>query len=566
MRWKMLTLSFCAFSVSALSGTVLAQTPVNLYARGAQGSHGAVAAAKPEASQVGVDILKKGGNAVDAAVATAFALGVLEPNASGLGGGGFMIVKLVGMKDAVVIDFRETAPAAARPDMYALGADGKVLNAANVVGGLASGVPGEVAGLLYGLEKFGSKKLSRAQIIQPSIDWAKKGIPVTVNLAKIITDELPKINKFPATAAIYTQGGLPYELGDTIKNPELAATLELIAKKGKDGFYKGELAKKIVAAVKDTGGILTEADLAAYEPKVRKPVTGSYRGYTLYSTPPASSGGTHVIQLLNILETFDVAKLGDGTPATLHLWSEAMKMVFADRAKYMADTDFVKVPLSGLTSKPYAIGLASKIDMAKPMETVAAGDPSRFESGSTTSLSVMDSKGNMVAITKSINYFFGSGVIVPGTGILMNNHMDDFVPKPGSANSIEPGKRPLSSMSPTLMIDPEGRPFMTIGAPGATRIIGAVASVISNVIDHKMPIQQATMAPRFFRMQAGDYNLEGRVSINTKTALEKMGHKVVVKGDWDPFFGGVQAVLFDRSAKQLDGGADPRRDGRVVAY
>ena len=224
MRWKMLTLSFCAFSVSALSGTVLAQTPVNLYARGAQGGHGAVAAAKPEASQVGVDILKKGGNAVDAAVATAFALGVLEPNASGLGGGGFMIVKLANMPDAVVIDFRESAPTAARPDMYAIGADGKVVNAANVVGGLASGVPGEVAGLLYGLEKYGSKKLSRAQIIQPSIDWAKKGIPVTVNLAKIITDELPKINKFPATSAIYTQGGLPYELGDTIKNPELAAT------------------------------------------------------------------------------------------------------------------------------------------------------------------------------------------------------------------------------------------------------------------------------------------------------------------------------------------------------
>ena len=563
MRWKMLTLSFC---VSAVCGTVLAQTPVNLYGRSAQGTHGAVAAAKPEASQVGVDILKKGGNAVDAAVATAFALGVLEPNASGLGGGGFMIVKMADMKDAVIIDFRESAPAAARPDMYPFGADGKVANAANVVGGLASGVPGEVAGLLYGLDKYGSKKLSRAQIIQPSIDWAKKGIPVTVNLAKIITDELVKINKFPAAAAIYTQGGLPYELGDTIKNPDLAATLELIAKKGKDGFYKGELAQKIVAAVKDTGGILSEADLASYEPKVRKPVTGSYRGYTIYSTPPASSGGTHVIELLNILETFDVAKLGDGTPATLHLWSEAMKLVFADRAKYMADTDFVKVPLEGLTSKPYAISLASKIDMEKPLENVTAGDPSRFESGSTTSLSVMDSKGNMVAITKSINYFFGSGVVVPGTGIVMNNHMDDFVPKAGSANSIEPGKRPLSSMSPTLVLDPEGRPFMTIGSPGATRIIGAVAGVISNVIDHKMPIQQAAMAPRFFRMQAGEYNLEGRVSINTKNALEKMGHKVVVKGDWDAFFGGVHAVVYDRQQKVLFGGADPRRDGQAVAY
>ena len=551
---------------SATIGVANAQSPVNLYGREAQGTVGVVAAAKPEASQVGISILKKGGNAVDAAVATAFALGVLEPNASGLGGGGFMIVKLANMKEAVVVDFRETAPAAAKADMYRIGDDGKVAAAANVVGGLASGVPGEVAGLLYGLEKYGSKKLTRPQIMQPAIDWAKKGIPVTVNLSKIISDELVKINKFPATAKLYSNEGLPFETGDTIRNPDLAATLELIAKRGKDGFYKGELAKKIVTAVQETGGVITEADLASYEPKIRKPVSGAYRGYTIFSTPPASSGGTHVIEILNILENFDMAKLGDGTPAALHVWGEAMKQAFADRAKYMADTEFVKVPLSGLTSKAYAKGLAANIDMEKPMESVQAGDPATYESGSTTSLSVMDKKGNMVAITKSINYFFGSGVIVPGTGILMNNHMDDFVPKPGSANSIEPGKRPLSSMSPTLMIDPEGRPFMTIGAPGATRIIGAVASVISNVIDHKMPIQQATMAPRFFRMQAGDYNLEGRVSINTKTALEKMGHKVVVKGDWDPFFGGVQAVLFDRSAKQLDGGADPRRDGRVVAY
>ena len=200
------------------------------------------------------------------------------------------------------------------------------------------------------------------------------------------------------------------------------------------------------------------------------------------------------------------------------------------------------------------------------MESVSAGDPTKYESGSTTSLSVMDKHGNMVAITKSINYFFGSGVLVPGTGILMNNHMDDFVPKPGSANSIEPGKRPLSSMSPTLVLDPEGKPFMTIGSPGATRIIGAVAAVISNVVDHKMSIQQATMAPRFFRMQSGDYNLEGRISINTKNALEKMGHKIAVKGDWDAFFGGVHAVQYDRSKKMLFGGADPRRDGQAAAY
>lgn len=551
---------------STTIGVANAQNPVNLYGREAQGTVGVVAAAKPEASQVGVSILKKGGNAVDAAVATAFALGVLEPNASGLGGGGFMIVKLANMKEAVVVDFRESAPAAAKADMYKIGDDGKVVAAANVVGGLAAGVPGEVAGLLYGLEKYGSKKLSRAQIMQPAIDWAKKGIPVTVNLSKIISDELVKINKFPATAKLYSNEGLPFETGDTIKNPDLAASLELIAKQGKDGFYKGELARKIVAAVQETGGIITEADLASYEPKIRKPVAGTYRGYTIFSTPPASSGGTHVIEILNILENFDLAKLGDGTPATLHVWGEAMKQAFADRAKYMADTEFVKVPLSGLTSKAYAKGLAANIDMEKPMESVSAGDPTKYESGSTTSLSVMDKNGNMVAITKSINYFFGSGVVVPGTGVLMNNHMDDFVPKPGSVNSIEPGKRPLSSMSPTLVLDPEGKPFMTIGSPGATRIIGAVAEVISNVVDHKMSIQQATMAPRFFRMQSGDYNLEGRISINTKNALEKMGHKIVVKGDWDAYFGGVHSVVYDRKQKVLFGGADPRRDGQAAAY
>lgn len=552
--------------LSATIGVAGAQTPVNLYGREAQGTVGVVAAAKPEASQVGVDILKKGGNAVDAAIATAFALGVLEPNASGLGGGGFMVIKLANMKEAVVVDFRESAPASAKADMYKIGEDGKVVDAANVVGGLAVGVPGEVAGLLYGLEKYGSKKLTRAQIMQPAINWAKKGIPVTVNLSKIISDELVKINKFPATAKIYSNEGLPFETGDTIKNPDLAATLELIAKQGKDGFYKGELAKKIATAVQESGGIITEADLAAYQPKIRKPVSGTYRGYTIFSTPPASSGGTHVIEILNILENFDIAKLGDGTPAALHVWGEAMKQAFADRAKYMADTDFVKVPLAGLANKAYARGLAANIDMEKPMESVQAGDPSKYESGSTTSLSVMDKNGNMLAITKSINYFFGSGVLVPGTGILMNNHMDDFVPKPGSVNSIEPGKRPLSSMSPTLVLDPEGKPFMTIGSPGATRIIGAVAEVISNVVDHKMSIQQATMAPRFFRMQSGDYNLEGRVSVNTKNALEKMGHKVMVRGDWDAFFGGVHAVHYDRSKKALFGGADPRRDGQAAAY
>ncbi len=548
------------------SSLAIAQTPVNLYSRGAQGTSGVVAAAKPEASQIGIDILKRGGNAVDAAVATAFALGVVEPNASGIGGGGFMIIKMADMKEALVIDFRETAPAAAAADMFKFGPDNRVIDAANLVGGLSVGVPGEVAGLLYAFDTYGSKRISRADMLEPSIHYAEKGYTVTVNLAQIIRDNLAKINKFPATAAIYTDSGLPLSIGDTIKNPDLAQTLRLIARQGADAIYRGPLAERIARAVRDSGGIMTEDDLANYKIKVRKPVTGTYRGYTIISTPPASSGGTHIIQILNILENMDLAKTGVGTAATAHAWVEALRLAFADRGRYMADADFVKVPIAGLTNKAYAKELFSKIDPAKAMGSAVAGDPSRHESGSTTSLSVMDKDGNMVTITKSINYFFGSGVTVPGTGIIMNNEMDDFVLRPGHVQSIEPGKRPLSSMTPTLVIDPSGRPFMTLGSPGATRIIAAVSQVISNVIDHGMPIQEAVMAPRIFAMASGQAHIEGRVSINTMNGLRSLGHDVNVRGDWDPFFGGVHAVLFDRASKTLYGGADPRRDGQGAGY
>lgn len=556
-----------AFVLAAFAlASAFAQSPVNLYGRAAQGTRGVVAAAKPEASQVGVDILKKGGNAVDAAVATAFALGVLEPNASGLGGGGFMIIKMAKMKEAVVIDFRETAPAAATADMYKFGEDGKIVGNASVEGGLAVGVPGELAGLLYALENYGSKKMTRDKVIGPAIEWAEKGIPVTVNLAALIQDNLAKINKYEATSKIYTKDGLPYEIGDTIKNPDLAATLRLVSKGGADAFYKGEMAERIAKAARDAGGVLTAEDLAGYKIKVRKPVSGTYRGYTIISVPPASSGGTHVIQILNILENLDIAKMGPGTPACSHAWVEALRLAFADRGKYMADADFVKVPLAGLTNKDYAKVLAAKIDMGKAMGSATADDPTKFESGSTTHLSVMDKEGNMVAITKSINYFFGSGVTVPGTGFILNDHMDDFALKPGHVQSIEKGKRPLSSMTPTLVLDPDGKPFMTVGSPGATRIIAAVAQVISNVIDHKMPIQEAIMAPRVFAMASGSVQLEGRASINTLKGLEALGHTVNVRGDWDAYFGGVHAVLFDRSAKILYGGADPRRDGQAAAF
>ena len=558
-------ITLAALIVSAAS-LLVGQVPLNLYGRAASGKNGVVAAAKPEASQVGVDILKKGGNAVDAAIATGFALGVLEPNATGIGGGGFMIIKLAKMKEAVVIDFRETAPGAAKPDMYKLDEKGNVVANASVVGGLANGVPGEVAGLLYAFDHYGSRKITRAQLIQPAIDWANKGIPVTVNLASIIKDNFETIKKFPACAAVYLKDGLPYEVGDTIKNPDLAKTLKLVAQKGPDAIYKGEIAQKIAEEVQKQGGIMTTDDLASYKIQVRKPVVGTYRGYTIMSVPPASSGGTHLIELLNILENYDLKNTGYGSAATGHLWSEALKLVFADRAKYMADTAFVKVPLAGLTSKAYAKEIAAQISMDKSMASATAGDPSKFESGSTTSMSVMDKDGNMVAITKSINYFFGSGVLVPGTGFIMNDHMDDFVLKPGSVNSIEPGKRPLSSMSPSLVLDPKGRAFMTIGSPGATRIFPTVAQVISNVVDFGMPLQEAILAPRYFQMASGALNVEGRVSLNTYNKLLPLGHTVTIRNDWDPYFGGVHAVMYDYNKKLLMGGADPRRDGQAAAY
>jgi len=542
-----------------------AQLPVNLYGRGAVGQNGVVAAAKPEASQVGIEILKKGGNAVDAAVATGFALGVLEANANGIGGGGFMIIKMKDMDEPVVIDFRETAPAKATPTMY-LGPDGKVIPNSTIEGGLAVGVPGEVKGLLYALEHYGSGKLTRADVIQPAIQWALQGIPVTVNLASIIKDNYGKLVKYENGAQIYLKDGLPYEIGDVIYNPDLAKTLAKIVKDGADAIYKGDIAQAIVNEVQKRGGILTLEDLANYEVKIRKPVEGTYRGYKVYSVPPASSGGTHLIEILNILENFDVVKLGFQTPQATHLWSEILKLTFADRAKYMGDTDFVDVPLAGLTSKDYAKEQAARIDMNASMNAPSPGDPYKYESGSTTHFSVMDKEGNMVAVTKTINYFFGSGVVIPGWGFIMNDEMDDFVATPGSVNSVEPGKRPLSSMSPTLVLDPQGRPFMTIGCPGATRIFPTVAQVISEVIDFGFPIQEAILAPRLYQAASGDLHLEGRYPVSALDGIKKLGHNVSIHGDWDAYFGGVHAVVYDYEHGLLYGGADPRRDGQAAAF
>ncbi len=541
-----------------------AANPENLYGRGAIGKNGIVAAANPEASRIGVEIMKKGGNAVDAAVATAFAISVFEPNASGIGGGGFMLIRMAKTGKTVVIDYRETAPAKATPDMFVLDENGKVLNNEIVEGGKASGVPGTVAGLLTALEKYGTMK--REDVMAPAIKYAEEGIDVSKNLEGIIQDNYEKLVKFDAAGEVYLKDGLPYEAGDKLINKDLATTLKKIAKEGKKGFYKGEIPQKIAAEIQKQGGLMTVEDIENYKVEEREPVEGTYRGYKIISCPPASSGGTHIVQVLNMMENYDVKALGDNTPESWHVWAESFKQVFADRAEYMGDTAYVNVPLKGLISKGYAKDLVENINLEKASKDIEAGDPSKYESGSTTHFSVMDKEGNMVAVTQTINYFFGSGVMVPGTGIMMNNEMDDFVPQKNMKNSIEGGKRPLSSMSPTLVLDPQNRPFMTLGSPGATRIIPAVALTISNVIDHGMSIQEAISAPRIAQFQSGALNAEGRMSHEAYNKLKEMGHNVELKGSYDLYFGGVQGVMMDYNTKTLYGGADPRRDGQAIGF
>lgn len=541
-----------------------AANPDNLYGRHAEGKNGVVAAANPEASKIGVEVMKKGGNAVDAAVATAFAISVFEPNASGIGGGGFMLIRMAKTGKTVVIDYREKAPAKATPDMFVLDENGKVVNDEITVGGKASGVPGTVAGLLTALEKYGTMK--RADVMAPAIKHAGEGIIVSKNLEGIIQDNYEKLVKFDAASEVYLKDGLPYEAGDRLVNKDLAATLTKISKEGKKAFYEGEIAKKIADEVQKQGGLMTVEDLKNYTIEEREPVVGKYRDYTIISCPPASSGGTHIVQLLNMVENYDLKAMGDNTPESWHIWAESMKQAFADRAEYMGDTSYVKVPLKGLTSKEYAKEVVKKIDLEKAGKDIKIGDPSKYESGSTTHFSVMDKDGNMVAVTQTINYFFGSGVVVPGTGIMMNNEMDDFVPQKNMKNSIEGGKRPLSSMSPTLVLDPKNRPLMTIGSPGATRIIPAVALTISNIIDHGMTLQEAINAPRIAQFQSGKLNAEGRMSFESYNKLQEMGHEINMRGTYDNYFGGVQGIMMDYDTKTLQGGADPRRDGQAAAF
>ena len=521
-------------------------------------------ASKYEVSQVGAEIMSKGGNAVDAAVAMGFALGVCEPFTSGLGGGGLATIHTAEGEN-FFIDFREVAPAAATLDLY-VDASGEN-NGNTKEGGLASGVPGEVAGLLYLLEHHGT--MSREEVMEPAIRIANEGFTVSAYCANAISDAYEKTQKFPEMSKVYLdENGLPWEEGSVITNPDLGKALQLIADQGADVFYKGEIGEAMVATLAKYDGVMTMDDLAGYEVHELKPVTGDYRGYTVISSPPPSSGGTHLIEILNILENFDMASMEVNSAEYVHLFAETFKLAFADRAKYMADTNFVTVPLGGLTSQAYADKRAQDIDLNVAMEQAAPDDPSPYEHTDTTHFSVADVDGNCVAITKTINYYFGSGVMVDGYGFMMNNQMDDFSTDPESVNKIEPGKKPLSSMSPTVVLKPDGSPFLVLGTPGGSRIFSGVAEVISRVIDSKMDLHTAISVPKIWNC-SNKNNLQYEKPLKgyeqyaltdeTIAKLTEMGHGELKTAA----SGAFQCIMFMDDGT-LYGTADPRQDGKAV--
>ena len=538
--------------------------------------NGMVAAANELASRAGVEILEKGGNAIDAAVATALALNVVEPNASGLGGGGFATIRLEN-GEIVCWDFREVAPLSVTKDIFASEQSKK--EKWPELGGHAVGVPGSVMGLFTILKKHGT--MSFGEVVAPAIRLAEEGFVVDPLLASMIEDNFEKLSNYNPEGTPYTPEGFPIKAGDTLKNPALAKTFHLLAEKGSDLFYHGEVGDAVIAAVNKAGGKMSKEDLAGYKIEQREPVKGTYRGFTVVGPPPASSAGVHVMEILNIMENFSVAEWGHNSERFLHTLAETSKMMFADRSKYMADTAFAKVPVKGLASKGYALEQAARIG-EDAMKTIEAGDPWPFDEGakvsyapagdhnthqSTTHFSVMDNKGNIVAWTWTINYFFGSGVFVPEYGFMLNNEMDDFSQNPASVNAPEPGKRPLSSMTPTIVLDPNGKPFMTLGSPGATRIILAVAQVIMNAIDFGMTMDEAIEAPRLFNTlsgsNAGKLMIEAGVSSSTLGVLTLRGHDVDARAK-DLYFGGAQGIMYKDGT--FIGGADSRRNGAAVGF
>ena len=546
----------------------------------ARAANGMVSSGHPLASRAAADILRKGGNAMDAAIAASFVISVVRPHSTGIGGGGFLLYFDNSTRLTKVFDFRERAPAAATRNMYLdkkgqprdFFYRGKRIKNASVNGHLSAGVPGLVAGLIDSHRRYG--KLSFSQLVQPAIDVANKGFPIYPSLAQALEKRQEVLQNFEGTRNVLFRQGRILKLGETLVQKDLAKTLSLIQKKGKDGFYKGLVARRVIQEMKRGKGLISYADLRGYRTKMREPVAGSYRGYRVVSMPPPSSGGIHVLQILSMLEHYDIKKIGHNSEEGLHIMAEAMRRAFADRAKYLGDPDFVKVPIKGLLSHAYNKQRASSINLKKatPSTLIGAGDPLAYESRSTTHLSVVDKWGNAVSSTQTINYSFGSGVIVQGTGVLLNDEMDDFSKKPGvrnafglvgsKANSIAAKKTMLSSMSPTLVFGPQGQLKMVLGSPGGPRILTATLQTIVNHIDHGMSLADAVHAYRIHHQWLPDqiYMEPGGLSDGVISGLRAKGHKLQATQS----LGNVSAIM--RVDDEWVGVSDTRREGQPEGY
>ena len=573
-RWVVLWLAMAA---SAMGATEPVHAP-----------HAIVVSVHELSSRAGVEVMQAGGNAIDAAVATGFALAVVYPQAGNLGGGGFMLIRLADGRVRFV-DYREKAPAAATANMY-LDAQGNVVENASVVGYKSIGVPGSVAGMVYAEKEYG--KLTLAQVMAPAIKLARNGFPLAWQDARDLHDQA--LAEFPESRRIFQRSGNYYKQGENFRQPELARTLERIASHPGE-FYHGAMARELAASIQKGGGLVTTEDLAHYEVKEREPIRGSYRGYEIISAPPPSSGGVALIEMLNILEGYDLAKAGNRAAAAVHLTVEAFRRAYYDRAEFLGDPDFSRIPVAQLIDKKYGAAWRLSIDPAHASASKDLKRPAIFseleqyavlqplavrEPEHTTHYSVVDSEGNAVAVTTTLNDDFGSRVTADGLGFLLNDEMDDFAVKQGvpnlygliqgPANAIGPGKRPLSAMTPTLVLK-DGKLYLVLGSPGGARIITTVANILMGVADYGLNIQEAVNAPRFHNQWMPDaVNVEQSFSPDTVKLLEQMGHKVeigeTVAGDWIPYWSDGECIAIDPKTGERLGASDFRNNGKAVGY
>lgn len=539
--------------------------------RAVSAEHGMVVAQEKISAQVGADILRRGGNAVDAAVATGFAMAVTYPRAGNIGGGGFMVIHSAERNEDITIDYREAAPAATTTQIF-LGPDGKPDPAKSRDSALGVGVPGTVAGLALALEKYGSGKFTLAQLIEPAIALARDGFIVTDDIADTLPGWHRRLARWPSSAKIFSRpDGTPLGEGDRLVQSDLAETLSAVAAQGPGGFYEGPVADKLARAISDAGGIMTPGDLKSYQPVIRAPVRGTYRGYDIVSMPLPSSGGVVLVETLNILEGFQLADLKQGSPASLHLLIEAMKLAYADRARYLGDPAFVNAPIGTLTAKDYAAKLRAGMstDRATPSKQLASAPPAPREGTNTTHFSVVDSSGNAVSNTTTLNFSYGLGLVADGTGVLLNNELDDFTAAVGASNAYGlvgfepnlpgPGKRPLSSMSPTIVLK-DGKPVLVTGSPGGSRIISTVLQVIVNVLDYKMDVATAVAAPRLHHQWLPDeVRVERGFPDDVLSGLKAMDHVII-----EPM-GQTSANSILLTATGPLGAPDPRTRGAEAA-